>query len=151
MKNDAKVRFAKDIQGTRDSDNYSTPHLFYERLDNEFKFNFDPCPLKHNFLWDGLDVDWNGNIYCNPPYSNIKPFLEKAINEIKLGRCEIAVFLIPVRSDTKYWHDIIMKECSEIRFIKGRLNFNESKSASPFPCVLLIFRKIKTELSICSY
>ena len=97
------IRFIKAIQVTRDSDNYATPQKFYKKLDAEFNFDFDPCPLRSQT--DGLVIGWNGNIYINPPYSNIEPFLHKAIAEIKVGRANKCVFLIPVRSDTKYWHN----------------------------------------------
>jgi len=132
------IRFNKEIQGTRESDHYATPKKFYKQIDDEFNFDYDPCPLRSEF--DGLKTDWVGNIYVNPPYSNIEPFLTKAIDELRKKAKKI-VFLIPVRSDTKYWHNIIMRHASEIRFIKGRLNFNESKSPAPFPCVLVVFEK----------
>lgn len=133
------IRFVKEIKNTRDSDNYKTPKAFYEQLNNEFNFTFDPCPYKS--IFDGLTIDWNGIIYCNPPYSNIEPFIKHGINQIEIGNATKIVYLIPIRSDTKYWHNLIMPNYSEIRFIKGRLNFNESKSPSPFPLVLIIFEK----------
>ena len=133
------IRFDKNIQGTRDSDNYATPKKFYNQINAEYGFTFDPCPYKHDFRWNGLEVDWNGNIYCNPPYSSIEPFIEKGIVEIRKGNAKKIVYLIPVRSDTKYWHNLIMKFASEIIFVQGRLNFNESKSPAPFPCVLIVF------------
>ena len=133
------IRFDKAIQGTRDSDNYATPKKFYAQINSVYHFDFDPCPYKHDFSWNGLEVDWLGNIYCNPPYSNIEPFIKKGISEIKNGNAKKIVYLIPIRSDTKYWHDLIMNYATEIVFIRGRLNFNESKSPAPFPCVLVIF------------
>ena len=145
------IRFVKAIQGTRDSDNYATPKVFYRKLHSEFKFDFDPCPLRSEV--DGLLLDWNGNIYVNPPYSNIEPFIEKGIHEIQKGNANKIVYLIPMRSDTKYWHNLIMKYGSELRFVKGRLNFNESKSPAPFPVVIIIFDKILggNGLKVCSY
>ena len=131
------IRFSKEIKGKRNSDNYSTPAKFYEKLIQEFNFDFDACPL--NCEQDNLLVDWCGNVYINPPYSNIEPFLIKGIEEIKKGNANKCVFLIPARSDVRYWHNIIMKCASEIRFIKGRLNFNEMKTPAPFPCCLVIF------------
>ena len=135
------IRFDKNIQGTRDSDNYATPKKFYSQINAEYGFTFDPCPYKHDFSWNGLEVDWNGNIYCNPPYSSIEPFIEKGIAEIRKGNAKKIVYLIPVRSDTKYWHNLIMKFASEIIFVQGRLNFNDSKSHAPFPCVLIVFNE----------
>ena len=131
------IRFNKELQGTRDSDNYATPKKFYNKINKEFNFDYDPCPFKSEF--DGLQESWYGNIYINPPYSGIEPFIQKGIEEIKKGNAKKCVYLIPVRSDTKYWHNLIMKYASEIRFVQGRLNFNESKSPAPFPCVLIIF------------
>jgi site-specific DNA-methyltransferase (adenine-specific) len=143
------LRFMKELQGTRDSDNYATPIKFYSRLNNEFQFDYDPCPLRSEI--DGLKTEWNGAIYCNPPYSNIEPFIKKGLSEMLLFNARVIVYLIPVRSDTKYWHELIMKHADEIRFVKGRLNFNESKSPAPFPVCLVVFRlqgntglKIKT-------
>ena len=45
-----------------------------------------------------------------------------------------------------------MKYAKEIRFVKGRLNFNESKSPAPFPCVLVIFdNNLNGENKMSSY
>jgi len=49
--------------------------------------------------------------------------------------------LIPSRTDTKYWHDYIMK-ADEIRFIKGRLKFGNAKNSAPFPSCVVVFNKI---------
>ena len=78
-------------------------------------------------------------VYINPPYSGIEPFITKGIEEIKKGNAKELVYLIPIRSDTKYWNNLIMNYAKEIRFVKGRLNFNEMKSPAPFPCVLVVF------------
>lgn len=132
------IRFNRKIQGTRDSDNYATPRKFYDKLNKEFKFDLDPCPLKADF--DGLLIDWKGVIFCNPPYSNITPFIRKGLIELEKKNAKKIVYLLPARTDTQYWHDMIMLRCSEIRFVRGRLNFNESKSPAPFPVVIVVFK-----------
>ena len=38
----------------------------------------------------------------------------------------VVVMLIPVRTDTKYWHDYVMKGASQIYFVKGRLKFQNN-------------------------
>ena len=52
--------------------------------------------------------------------------------------------LLPARTDTRYFHDYIYRK-SEIRFIRGRLHFNESKAGAPFPSMLVIFRSSGAE------
>ncbi len=117
-------------------DNWSTPKEVYEKLDEEFLFNFDPCPLNESPDFDGLAVEWGSRTFVNPPYSNIKAWCEKAFHESKKGKT--IVLLIPSRTDTKYWHEYIMKAC-EIRFIKGRLKFGGSKNSAPFPSCIVVF------------
>lgn len=51
----------------------------------------------------------------------------------------LVVMLIPARTDTAYFHDYIYKK-HEIRFIRGRLHFNESKAAAPFPSMIVVMR-----------
>ena len=47
--------------------------------------------------------------------------------------------LLPARTDTKWFHDYIYKQ-TEIRFIKGRLKFGNSKNSAPFPSMIVVFR-----------
>ena len=45
------------------SDNWATPEEFYNKLNNEFNFDFDPSPLCYEEITpekDGLLVDWGG-------------------------------------------------------------------------------------------
>ena len=73
----------------------------------------------------------------NPPYGReVGVWIEKAYKESLKGA--IVVCLIPSRTDTKYWHDYCMK-ANEIRFIKGRLKFGDSKNSAPFPSAIVIF------------
>lgn len=46
--------------------------------------------------------------------------------------------LIPARTDTKAFHEYIYGK-AEIRFIKGRLYFNDGKGRAPFPSMVVIF------------
>ena len=80
-------------------------------------------------------------VFCNPPYSQIGKWVEKAYHE---GHQDgtIVVLLIPARTDTKYFHDYILNR-SEVRFIKGRLRFGDSRNSAPFPSMVVIFRGAK--------
>lgn len=122
--------------------NEKTPIGFYNQINNEFRFDFDPCPLKENPEFDGLKIDWGGRCYINPPYGKaIRWWLEKALFEIKNGNTEIAVFLLPAYTDVKWFHEIVLPMASEIRFIKGRLKFGEHNNTAPFANMLVIFKK----------
>lgn len=67
-------------------DDWATPKEFYDKLDSEFYFTFDPCPLRYTV--DGLNIDWKGSNYINPPYSRKlkEAFIMKAIEESKKGK-----------------------------------------------------------------
>ena len=113
---------------------WKTPKDFYDGLNKEFKFNFDPCPENPNF--DGLKISWKKRNFVNPPYNKIKDWIKKGFEESKKGK--LVVFLIPSRTDTIWWHDFVMK-AKEIRFIKGRLKFSGHKNSAPFPSCVIIF------------
>ena len=129
-----------------DHDDWATPKDEYDKLNKEFKFDFDPCPLNSTF--DGLKVDWKKRNFINPPYSNIVEFLIKGHKELNNNNVELLVYLIPVRTDTKWFHTYIYPyfkkgEC-EIRFIKGRLKFSNGKgikNSAPFPSMEVIFKR----------
>ena len=80
-------------------------------------------------------------MFCNPPYSNISAWVEKAFRETRNDNT-LVVLLIPARTDTRYFHDFIYQR-AEIRFIKGRLKFGDSKNSAPFPSMVVIFRGAK--------
>ncbi len=42
------------------------------------------------------------------------------------------MFLIPARTDTRWFHEIVLPKAKEIRFIKGRLKFGDAVNAAPF-------------------
>ena len=51
-------------RGIEHSDNWATPKVFYDALNAEFGFDFDPCPLNSEF--DGLQIEWGGGEFCEP-------------------------------------------------------------------------------------
>ena len=75
----------------------------------------------------------------NPPYGReIGLWVKKASEEVKRG-VPLVVCLLPARTDTKWFHECIYGK-AEIRFIKGRLKFGDSKNSAPFPSMVVIFR-----------
>lgn len=116
---------------------WKTPKSVYQVLDAEFQFDHDPCPPKYQI--DGLTTEWGVVNFVNPPYGKELPrWIEKGFQE--WGKGKTVVFLIPSRTDTKWWHEYCMK-ATEIRFIKGRLKFDDQKNSAPFPSAIVVFKK----------
>ena len=116
---------------SRESDDWSTPEYVYDYLNKYYKFDFDPCPLRSTF--DGLIIDWGKSNFVNPPYSNIKDFVDKAIAQNKKGKT--VVMLIPARTDTLNFLKLYEHGCN-FEFIVGRLAFSDRGTAT-FPSVIV--------------
>lgn len=105
-------------------DDWKTPKYLYDELNQEFNFDFDPCPYMHNVKkWDGLKIEWGKRNFVNPPYSRKlkEAFVKKAVLESKKGA--LCVLLLPVSTSTILFHDYILPNKKEIRFLKGRVKF----------------------------
>lgn len=102
------------------SDNWATPKTFYDALNAEFHFDYDPCPLNGR---GGLDVEWGKRNYVNPPYSRKlkEAFVKKAIEQA--SKAKLCVLLLPVSTSTALFHDHIKPNAKEIRFVRGRISF----------------------------
>lgn len=129
------------------SDEWATPRDLFDALNAEFNFTLDPCATPQNAKCktfytaeiDGLVQNWGGyRVFCNPPYGRqIGKWVKKCYEESQKGT--LVVMLIPARTDTAYFHDYIYGKAKEIRFIKGRLHFNESRQSAPFPSMVVVF------------
>jgi len=128
-------------RGVPGTDSHATPRALYDALHAEFAFTLDPCPLDESGtagapLWgkDGTRLSWRGErVFCNPPYSDIAPWVAKC------REAEVAVYLLPARTDTAWWHEHAIN-ADEIRFIRGRLRFGAAKTSALFPSVVLVYR-----------
>ena len=130
------------------TDEWETPQDFFDELDREFNFTLDPCATPQNAKCkkyytkteDGLKQDWQGEtVFCNPPYGKvIKNWVKKCYEESRKPNTTV-VMLIPARTDTTYFHEYIYKKAKEIRFVRGRLKFGNSKNSAPFPSMVVVF------------
>lgn len=99
----------------------------------------------------GLSASWRGErVYCNPPYSDIRPWIEKAWGELE---AQLVVMLLPAnRTEQRWWQDLIEprrdRSGSPLRteFLPGRLRFLKPEADEikpnerpPFGCVLCIW------------
>lgn len=139
-----------DVMFSSKSDQWATPIDFFKELDAEFHFNLDPAADENNHKCDtyftvkenGLLQSWGGGyrVFCNPPYGReIGKWVEKAFRtNAEYGN--LIVMLLPARTDTKWFHDFIYNR-AEVRFVRGRLKFGESKSGAPFPSMVVIYHE----------
>lgn len=135
------------------TDLWATPQDFFNRLNDEFCFDVDVCASPENAKCDifftkeqdGLSQSWGKNIcWCNPPYGReIGKWVKKAYISSE-DEDSTVVMLLPARTDTKWFHEYIYNK-SEIRFIKGRLKFGDSKNSAPFPSMVVVFRPQQKE------
>lgn len=117
---------------SKKSDIWSTPKELYDQYMSMGAY--DPCPI--NPQSDGLTAEWKPLTYVNPPYSEIRIWLEKALVEIHRGHTHLAIFLVPARVDTKWFQELIYGQHA-YKFIRGRLKFGDSKNSAPFPSMVI--------------
>lgn len=137
-------RKVSDVLFSSNSAEWETPDDLFALLDSEFHFTVDLCANSNNYKVDryyskdndGMKADLYGEIvYCNPPYGrNVGKWVKKCA--FSGATC---VMLLPARTDTRWFHDYIYNK-AEVRFIKGRLHFNNSKRGAPFPSMIVVFR-----------
>lgn len=127
------------------TDDWATPQDLFDKLDEEFNFDLDPCASEKNAKCaefftkeqDGLAQSWEGRrVFCNPPYGRV---IRQWIEKCATGGATIAVALIPARTDTSWWHDFIQDK-AEVRFIRGRVKFGDGKQGAPFPSAIVVFK-----------
>lgn len=139
-----------EVMFSSKTDQWATPQDFFDKLNEEFHFTLDPCADEFNHKCDkyytkeddGLKQSWqNERVFCNPPYGReIGKWVHKCFIESHRPNTT-CVMLLPARTDTKWFHNYIYDlPFTEIRFIKGRLKFGDSKNSAPFPNMVVIFR-----------
>jgi site-specific DNA-methyltransferase (adenine-specific) len=141
-----KVHFSSDKEDWR------TPEWLFKELDEEFNFDLDlfasaDNALCDNWMDDAFNTHWESKTaaFGNPPYSKKSPttwdFVRLAYDwcyEVPHDQRVASVLLVPARTDTKVWHELIFRR-AEIRFIDGRLHFSGANSGAPFPSAIVIF------------
>lgn len=137
-----------DALFSHESDEWGTPDRIFDKLDAEFGlFDFDvaataantKCARYYTQEDSGLDSPWGSRNWCNPPYSKLNEFVQKARREQLKGN--MTVMLLPARTDRIVFHDYIYNKPNvEIRFVRGRITFVNAPGQAPFPSMIVIFR-----------
>ena len=117
-------------------DLWQTPKQLFNNLNKEFIFTHDVAASDDNHLCDkyltekdnALDFRWGKTNWCNPPYSNIMPWVKKAAIEHQKGKT--IVMLVPADTSVQ-WFKEAYNSCNEVRFITGRLAFVNADTKNP--------------------
>lgn len=138
---------------TENKDEWLTPPNIIESLG---VFDLDPCsphperrpwPTAINHFWeelDGLSREWNGRVWCNPPYGR-ETF--KWIDKLSIHGNGIA--LIFARTETRGFHEHIWNKANALFFFKGRIAFHhvsgKKGGTANAPSCLVVFGKNNIE------
>jgi len=145
-----------NVHFSSEKSDWSTPQWFVDAL--SYNFICDMCATKDNRKCinyygpdhkvkkrrDALQAQWpvtnkdNNFLWMNPPYGRgIYVWMRKAYVEY-INYSRSIVCLVPARTDTKWWHDFVMKATC-VYFIKGRIKFDNHSNSAPFPSALVIY------------
>lgn len=143
-----------------DQDCAQTPPWFVAAAENflGFRFDLDVCCLEAtakcdafyslvDYGVDSLQVPWGRHNFCNPPYSVIPPWVDKAVDESVVGNT--SCLLIPDKPEVGY-----VRKCNQyadtVIHMPFRLNFlrpdgspfldkRGKKQGPKFPVLLALF------------
>ena len=85
-----------------------------------------------------LKQDWYDSSFVVSDYAKPEKWCKKAVEESQKDK--VIVCLLPARTNTQWFHTYALNAASEIRFVKGRIQFTEEKT-NPTPDALVIFKK----------
>lgn len=73
---------------------------------------------------NGLDKNWHGNVWMNPPYAQplITKFCKKLVEKYESGKIEQACVLVNNATETT-WFQEMLRMCKCVCFPKGRIRF----------------------------
>ena len=127
------------------NDEWGTKRTLFDKLDREFGFTLDVSATPENAKCgrfftkndDGLQQEWTGIVWMNPPFSAIGEWLKKAVE----SPCTV-VALVPTRTNPPWWHDLVLKHADEIRYIRKKLSFEGIKKGVAFTGhAIVVFRE----------
>jgi len=120
-------------------DLWQTPKEIFNKLDDEFQFDCDVAASDQNYLCEkyftdselngAFDNDWGRMNWCNPPYSNITPWVQEVIWWYQ-NRGKGTVMLVPADTSVK-WFKLAYESCDEVRLISGRISFINLATQKP--------------------
>lgn len=122
-----------------------TPDMIRLLLQHEFQFEGVVNAYAPNVNQEQLlRADWYQSTFVIPHYSSVKKWAQKCIAERNKGKT--VVCLIPSRTNTEWFHTLVIQEAYQIRFIRGRITMPGFNTQSPYPDAICVYRP-KTESS----
>lgn len=109
-----------------------TPPELYKKLDQEFHFDYDPCPYPFDGI-DGTETDWGKSTYLNPPFRKSDgkfgkgptAFIRKAIEENKKGK-QVVILI-----NTNAFINMLIEAGAEMRSLK-RVKWLDGETKEPW-------------------
>lgn len=137
------------VHYSSDSAEWYTPPDIVQRVVKVLgKIDLDPCadekrsiPAAQYFVEedDGLNRDWAGRVYMNPPYGGaIGGWVLKLTASYAGGDVPEAIALVPARVDTEWFASF---RDAAICFVRGRLKFSGNENSAPFPSAVVYLGK----------
>lgn len=138
--------------GNKDGKHYwLTPPDLMRELDEEFRFEFDPCPYPLPNGFNGLAVDWGKSNYVNPPFGSIiqngkkkgpTAWARKAIEENKKGKSVVMVY--PVDK----WIHYMIKAGAELRSL-GDVRWHSTEENQPGKGIFQADDELLSKVAVC--
>ena len=135
----------------RSKQDYRTPPAFLDAVRRRFglvSFAIDLAASDENRvadLWfteaeNALEQPWRtsdrGVAFCNPPFANIAPWVEKAWKESRRGAR--VLLLLPAGVGSNWWRDWVDGKAF-VLLLNGRITFMGETAPYPKDCVLLVY------------
>lgn len=126
----------KDYDSIRDD--YKTPPEIYETLlkfAGLSEFDIDVCCSEHNipsksyndsFFVDGLQTEWIGNCFLNPPFNQAVKWVRKAVEQVTKHKFNTTVYAVLPgdRFETKFYQEnIVLNPDCLFAFLPGKQGF----------------------------
>lgn len=150
---DSQKQF-QSVGYTGGSDEHDTPVDFFapiaEAVDG---FDLDPAASETSDLADrnvtkdedGMSIPWEGDVWLNPPYSEVADWMEYARNQYEHGNADRIVALVFARTGTRWWHNHATT-ADLVCLVKGRLTFGDAENSAPAPSAVLVWGDVFTSL-----
>lgn len=111
---------------------WQTPPEIMTKLQEEFNFDYDPCPHPRPKDFDGLEIDWGKRNWVNPPFTGgVSKWVRKAIRERDNGN--MSVIILPIYQVRAI--SILEDADAEIRYA-GKIRWLALEDGEPNPCKL---------------